>query len=860
MKTKSKKYFQPPRVAEFLLKKFFPDSGKFTTVGDINEVFFNHLQHYGKSSAHFWYWKETLGSILPYIMNTIYFGGAMFKNYLKITLRNFAKYKSYTTINILGLTFGLASSIFIYLWIDYNLNVDKFNEKIDDIYWANVIAHMGGKEMSIHGTPPAVGPALEEKYPEVIKTARLLNGPMEMMTSYENKTFKERINFGDLSFFDIYSFRIISGSIPENYHYKNIIAIDDEIAGKYFGTKNPIGQTLIVNKQDEFEVVAVFASIGSNSTIKFNMIVPLEIIEKYNGRPDYTRSWYNCSYQTYVLTQTGTDYKLLSKKIDGLINENVGNANVDIDLYLFPFKDMYLEMNEHIDSVKIFAGVGILLLLIACINFINLATARSGKRAKEVGLRKVIGAERKQLVCQFYGEVALLTLVSGIIAVLIVLLLLPFFVELTGITFSIDALISFKLISIVFGIVVLTAIFSGAYPALVLSSFRPVKVLQGKLKSGAGNKLFRNILVVVQFSISIFLITAAIITSMQLKYISNKNLGYDKERVVCIPLQGNLEGKTAEIKNEVDKISGVINSTVLSKKITEVYHNGAGWKWEGKEDNVDPNVTNLVVDADFIKTFDTKIIRGNFFRKENEPTNNIVVNEQFVRESKLENPIGKIVRQDQTKEYKIIGVINDFHFRPLQDQIGSLFLFLYHDWAKPTYLYSKITPGNISETLIRIEKTIAGFNPEYPFEYSFLNEDFGKDYVELEMEIKLISAFTFLAIFISCLGLFGLAAFVVDQRIKEIGIRKVLGATVSGMVGRLSGEFLKLIIISFVIASIPGYYLIQQWLEDYPYRIEMSFYYFILAGMAAISIAFISIFYIVQKAARTNPVVTLKTE
>ena len=858
MKKSSKKYFKPPRIAEFLLKKFFPDEGKFTTVGDINEVYFYHLDQYGKTGAYFWYWKETFGSVIPFIMHSFYLGGEMFKNYLKITLRNFAKYKSYTAINILGLAFGLASSILIYLWINYNLNINMFNEKIDDIYWINSITYMGDRQMDVWGSPPAVGPALDAGYPEVIKTARLLNGPLEMMTSYGDKKFKEQIHIGDLSFFDIYSFEIINGSIPEDFHYKNIIAIDDEIAEKYFGIKNPIGQTLIFNKRDEFEVVAVFKKIGDNSTLKFNMLVPLEIIEKYNNRENYTRSWHNCSFQTYMLLQHGTDYKAFEKKIVDLVNDNANFPGAKLNLYLVPFKDYYLEFQEAINSVNIFSAVALLLLLIASINFINLATARSSKRAKEVGLRKVIGAERKQLVYQFYGEVALITFAAGFIAAIMVYLLLPYFNELTGIIFTVDNLANTKMIIMVTSIIIITALISGTYPALVLSSFKPIKVLQGRLKSGAGSKVFRNVLVVVQFSISIFLIAAAIITSMQLRYIFNKNLGYDKEHMVCVPLQGNLEEKTVIVRNELEKIPGVINASVTSRKINEVYHNGAGWKWEGRDENTDPFVTNLLVDPEFMKTFNMKIKQGRFFREENEPLNSIVVNEQFVRESKMKNPIGMIVRQSD--EYKIVGVINDFHFRPLQDKIGSMFLFFSHPTAKPQYLYAKIAPGQMHAAISEIEKTVAGFNPDYPFEYSFLNEDFGRDYKDLQIEIELISAFTILAIIISCLGLLGLAAFIVDQRVKEIGIRKVLGASVSGMVGMLSGEFVKLIIMSFVLATAAGYFLFQQWLENYPYRIEMSFYYFIFAGIAALAVAFISIFYIVHKAARTNPAVTLKTE
>ncbi len=860
MKTKSKKYFQPPRVAEFLLKQFFPDNGKFTTVGDINEVFFNHLQHYGKSSAYFWYWKETLGSILPYIMNTIYLGGAMFKNHAKITFRNILKYKTYSSINISGLALGIACCLFIYIWVNHNLEVDQFHTNIDNIYWLNTIEQYGGEKKQGFGSPPAAGPAINKMFPEVINSARLESGGThEMMFEYESKKYKEDVKLGDLSLFDIFSFDIIMGEIPADYSERKVLVIDESTADKYFGTDNPIGKSVKIDLKDEYEVVAVMKDIADNSTLRFKILAPLETTETMYKISNYTRTWNNCAFQTYILLARGTDYKMFSEKIQKLPGINFTKSN--LELYLYPFRDIYLHIYNVIEDVRLFSMIALLILVIACINFMNLSTARSTKRAKEVALKKVVGADRKQLIIQFFGEAMFLTILSVIIALVLIIFLLPYFNELSGNSFNLSHIFSQSIIYALISITFFTGFISGIYPAIVLSSFKPIKILRGTYGTRLKGKLFRNILVVLQFSFSVFLIVSSLVIIQQHSYIIGKDLGFQKDQIITIQLKGNLLKNPASLKTEMMKIPEIMNGTLTSHSLTNIYSYGSGWNWEGKDPNIEPSVTYLNTDPDFLKTFKMELREGNFFKKDGNQEFDVLVNEAFVKKGKIKNPVGMIL-QNMEENLTVIGVVEDFNFNNLYSALGPLMIYSTSAsiFNQHRYINLEISPRNIKPALAKLEEVYNSFNPEFPFEYTFLSEDFGLMYNDIEKESDIIKTFTLIAVLISCLGLLGLASFMAEQKSKEIGIRKVLGASIGKVIILFSKEFTNLIIISIFIATPVSYYLMQKWLEDFPYRIYLSPLYFIFAGGAALAVAMFSIFYVVQKAARTNPAETLKTE
>ena len=860
MNTHSNKYFKPPRFAEFLLKKFFPDEGKFTTVGDINEVYFNHLEQYGKTNAYFWYWKETIGSILPFLTHSFYLGGAMLKNQWKITFRNILKYKTYSFINISGLALGITSCLLIYIWVNHNLEVDRFHKKLNNIYWLNTTEQYGGEKKQGFGSPPAAGPTIERIFPEVISAARLESGGThEMMFEYKGKKFKENVKFGDLSLFEIFSFKILKGEIPSDYHEKKVLVIDETTAEKYFGTSNPIGKSIKVDLKDDYEVVAVMEDIGDNSTIRFKILAPLETTETLYKINNYTRTWNNTAFQTYLLLSSGTDYKEFSKKIEKLARVNYSKSN--LDLYLYPFRDIYLYIYNVIDDVRLFSMIALLILLIACINFMNLSTARSTKRAKEVGLRKVIGAEKKQLIVQFFSEAMFLTILSMIVALAITAIMLPYFNELTNNSFGFSHLFSKSIITGLILITVFTGFISGIYPAIVLSSFQPIKILRGTYAAGQKGKSFRNILVVLQFSFSFFLIVSTLITIQQHRYIIDKDLGFKKDQIITVQLKGNLLENPVSLKTEIMKIPEIKNSTLTSHSLTGIYTFGSGWTWEGKDPNIEPSVTYLNADSDFLNTFKIKLSEGMFFQNDGNQKYNVLVNEAFVKEGKIKNPVGMVLH-NMDENLTVIGVVKDFNFRNLYSPVGPLIIYSTSAsiYNKYRYINLEVEPGNIKPALAKLEEVYNSFNPEYPFEYTFLSEDFSIMYNGMERESDIIKTFTLLAILISCLGLIGLASFMAEQKSKEIGIRKVLGSSVSKVITLFVKEFTILIVFSFIIAAPVSYYLMQKWLEDFPYRISLSPLYFVLAGMITLIIALISIFYVVQKAAYTNPVETLKSE
>ena len=469
MTRKRTTFHSPPLFAEAILKRFFPDEGKYTTIGDLSEAYNYIRNESGKTRANLWYWKELLTSVSPILQNNFLLGGAMFKKHFLIAWRNIKKHKGYSFINIAGLAVGMACSILIYMWITNELSTNMFNEKIDNIYWLNTVNIYGTERQTGWGTNPAAGHALVERYPEVINAFRHQNGTNEMMFSYKDKKFKEDVQFGDLSLFQIFTFPLVKGSIPDDYHDRQLLAIDETTAEKYFGTENPIGKTILVNGEYEFEIAAVFENMPDNSTIKGHVFATLEFLDTYYQRENYTQTWYNCSFQTFLLLQPGINTDEFNKKIQYEIHRS--NPKSDDELYVMPFKDYYLYQYKAIEEISLFGIIAVFILLIACINFMNLSTARSSQRAREVGLRKVVGARRKEMIAQFFSEAVLTTLLAGVISLGLVYILLPFFNNLAGSHFSASNLLTGDILLGILGITVFTGIVSGIYPSPCLIIF-----------------------------------------------------------------------------------------------------------------------------------------------------------------------------------------------------------------------------------------------------------------------------------------------------------------------------------------------------------------------------------------------------
>jgi ABC-type antimicrobial peptide transport system permease subunit len=793
----------------------------------------------------------------------------MFKNYLKIALRNLLGHKVYSLINISGLAVGIAVCIFILLWVRDELSFNRFHKNIDNLYLAATLHDHGTKQGIGTGAPPALGPALKNDYPEVLNAARYRPSWTEALVRFGDKSFTENIGFADPEFYEMFTFPFIQGSPESPYESTYSLVITEKIAKKYFGDEPAVGKILTLDNRWEFKVTGVLKNIPRNSNLRFNFLAPMEFLRERYDRPNILDTWYNCSFYNFALLADNANLQQFNKKISNRIKKE--DPTSIITPFLTSFKDYYLYgiagRGGNIRQVRIFVIIAVLILLIACINFMNLTTARYATRAKEVGMRKVVGAQRKDLVSQFFGESMFSSFIALLFAVILVELLLPVFNSLSGKTLSLDISLGSPILWWILGITLFTGLVSGSYPALLLSSFKPIRVLRGMLGSGGKGSTFRQVLVVSQFSISIGLLIATFVVFNQLNFIKNKDLGLNKDQIVYVPIKGELENNYQLVKHELLNLPNISHVTLTSNIPTGIYQNGDGWEWEGRDPNFNPLVTYLGVDDDFLETYRMKLSAGQFFHdKLPEKTEKVVINEEFARLMGQESPVGKLIRikDSDTGEilrFTIMGIVKDFHYTPLNREIGPIILFYKKSWwTKFRYFSLKIDTREISRTLAGVQGIVKKYNPAFPFEYRFLDEDYGLLYRSYEQMGKIFNYFAILAIFVSCLGLFGLASFVAERKTKEIGIRRALGASVLGIVGLLSRKFVRLVIIANVIAWPLAYFFMNKWLQDFAYRTGLGVGTFILSGFIALAIALFSVSYQSFRAATAAPINALRYE
>ncbi|MFC2133202.1 ABC transporter permease [Bacteroidota bacterium] len=843
-----------PYIAHIILKLILTGEDFNEKSGDLEEVYNYILVDTNKLNADIWYWQQILKAIPTFIENSFYWGVTMLKNHIKIALRNILQQKMYSSINVFGLALGLACAILIYTYVIDELNVNQFNENIDDIYWVSTMQKQGADTLFGYGSPPALGPALEREYPEILYTARVNNGSKELLLNYQGDKYTEQVKFIDLSAFNIFSFDLLSGKLPENRTDPNVLVISESTAQKYFGNENPINKIISVEGKYSFRVAAVMSDIKRNSTIRFDIAIPIEFLETFYDTPGYTETWGNCSFQTYALFQQNTSYEKLNEKIFELIKRNISETR--LFPFLYPFDQMYLEIYGTEDRITVYSIIALLILIIACINFMNLSTARAARRAKEIGLRKVVGAGRKQIALQFIGESFFITLISLCLGFILAWIIFPQFKELNSLSFEQNDLFR---IDILIGIVVIsifTGFISGSYPAILLSGFKPVKVLRRDVSSG--NSLFRKILVLSQFAVSIALMIYTYVVYYQVQYMIDRDLGFNKEQLVYIPLKGELKQNSNLLKNELLKESSVISATVTSHSPTGIYTNSSGWEWEGKDEGLDLLVTFFNIDPDFLTTFDVQMEKGEFF-SEHHSGNHVVINETFAELTGFESPIGKTLIDDGDP-FQIIGIIKDFHFKPMHIKIEPLVLVKESDWVRDKYIFVKLNSSDIRESIAKIENIVTELNPAFPFEYNFLDEDYNTLYQREEKQDAIIRSYAIIAIIISCLGLFGLAAFMAEKRTKEIGIRKVLGASIPNIIILLIKEFSKWVLYANIIAWPIGYYLADKWLTNYAYKIDLTPWIFLATGSIALIISILTVGFQAIRSAKTNPVDSLKYE
>ncbi len=852
----------PPRLAKWILLRMSRYEDDFLCVGDLDEEYKEIFQEAGYRKARFWYWIQVLRSIPSYLRISILWGFIMFKNYLKTALRHIKRHKWYSFINISGLAIGMTCCILILLYIQYELSYDKFHDDAHDIY--RIAFEIPDRLVMNASSFGLLAPALMQNFPEVQSAARIRR--LESTVFYKNNAFTEKNFFlADPEFFDVFTFPVIAGDPEKALGEPFSVMITQETAEKYFGDEDPIGKTLLIDNKHDYKITGILKNPPQNSHFKFDFLASFITIDKI--WEDYSLSWMNTNrILTYVRLQKDYDPDDLERKFPEFLRRY---GREDVVFHLQPLTGIHhhgtirndLEANSDIRYIYIFSVIAFLIVLIACFNYMNLSTARSVYRSKEVGVRKVVGAERKHIIRQFMSESIIFALAALFISVFLVKLLLPVFNSL------VDRYLFFNFFSnneMLLGLFILAAIvgfISGSYPALFLSSFHPVLILKG-MRSSKGSSAFRNFLVVFQFAISIVLIIGTLVIYKQLHYIKNRNLGFHKEQIVIVDIKDeNVKNIYQTMKNDLKQNPRILGASFSCDLPNEIDARNS-FRWEGQtEENRWQLFNTAAVDNEFIDLLGLELTEGRNFSEEF-PTDKqaCILSETAVKTIGWENPIGK--RFGYWKEGTVIGVMKDFHHLSLHSAIGPTVLLHVDKEAdlNLNYLLIKINPGDIPGTLAFIKKKFKEYSPHYPFNVTFLDDRVDKMYRTDNKLGQILNVFSFTAIFIACLGLFGLAAFTAERRTKEIGIRKVIGATVSNIVILLSREFIKLMLIAFILACPIAYFAMNRWLHGFAYKTHVGVAVFILSALLAFISVLLTVSYQSIKAARANPVDSLRYE
>ncbi|TWJ04884.1 putative ABC transport system permease protein [Mucilaginibacter frigoritolerans] len=802
----------------------------------------------------------------------------MIKNYIKTAYRSLLKNKGFTILNVLGLSVGLATCLLIVFYVVDELSYDRYNTKAGRIYRISIDAKLNGNA-GVYATSEAPWKnILKSSFPQVENVARLIdkNGlflsPQKFYVKKNNGNILERnIVFTESSLFDVFTLPMIDGNAAHALDEPNTAVITESTAKKYFNKVNVTGRTLTINDSNTFKITGVIKDIPAQSQFHYDFFL------SFSSRPESkSNNWGYAGLHTYLLLKPGTDVAKLEKALTNIDIKNSYNPSTwttgdnHLRVFLKPLADIHLrdadaqytlEKSGNIQYVYIFLLVAIFILLIACVNFMNLSTARSSNRAREVGVRKVLGSARKYLVAQFLTESVLVTFVSAAIALFLAWMLLPLFNQMADKHLEITPQIIAWLLPALLLVVLIVGFLAGSYPAFYLSSFQPIDVLKGKIAAGFKGGFLRSFLVIFQFAISIFLIIGTLVIYNQLNYIRNKDLGFDRDQVLVIKNANTLGNQAKILKNDLKQLPGVANATLSSYQPTGDEDLKTGLFPHRKIDIKEDILTEFwSVDEDFINTMNLKLTNGRNFSKDmSGDTAGMIVNEAFVRKLGQLNPLNKDVYRYSygLQQYHIIGVVKDFNFASLRDNITPLAMVYDFDNGA---ISVKLHSANLSALMAQIAGKWKELSPNQPFTYSFMDQDFDATYRTEQRFGSMFISFSTLAIIIACLGLFGLAAYAAEQRTKEIGIRKVLGANISTIVAMLSMDFIKLVFISILIATPIAWWAMQKWLQDFAYRTTIQWYILAAAGATAITIAFITISFQSIKAALSNPINSLRSE
>ena len=801
----------------------------------------------------------------------------MWKNYLKIALRNLRRYKGHTAINVAGLAVGMACCLLTFLFVQDERSFDRFHDNADRVYRVVNERHADGSVAHRAATPPAMGPTLAREFPEVLQATRFFSFGKTLIERDDLQFFERHFWMADSTVFDLFSFDLVQGNPETALTTPYALVLSRTMAEKYFGDADPLGQTLTISGRNTFTVTGVMADLPAQSHIRINFLGSFATMPNFTSE-ERLRNWIWQQFYTYILLPDGFDPAQLEAKLPAFIAQHAdpetSTYGFNYRTYLQPLADVYLhsanfrfDFNPRGDVTYVvaFSIVALFILLIACFNFMNLATARSMQRAREVGMRKVIGAQRGQLIRQFLGESMVLALGAMALAVGLVALVLPAFNTFTGKALSLDLAQHLGLVAGLLGAGLMVGLVAGSYPAFFLSAFRPIEVLKGAAGAGGGGfSAVRKGLVVAQFAISTVLIIGAAVVFSQVDYIKNKKLGFDKEQMVVLPIRGDIDDNLETVKAELLRHAGIVSATASWGTPGGVVP-GDNIRLPGSESAWPANV--FTVDHDYVGTYGMELAAGRAFSRDfpADTSQAFILNETAARDLgwSLDEAVGQEIwwdewNRDDVRKGRVVGVVKDFHYNSLHQAIGPLVMLIHP--SSFGHVSVRIRPDGVAATLDVLEQTWKTWAPGWPFEYYFLDDDLDEMYRAEEKVGQLAGGFSLLAVVIACLGLFGLAAYSAEQRTKEIGIRKVVGASVPSIVVLLSKDITRLVLAAFVVAAPLAYFAMQRWLDTFVYRIDLSVWTFLLAGLTALAIAWLTVSYQSIRAALADPVEALRYE
>ena len=849
-----------PFFGKKILRTIIPHYEQEALLGDFDEIYLDLLKGRGNLPALFWYWRQIAILIPSFISNSVYWSFQMIINYLKITWRNVRKHKGYSFINIAGLAIGITASVLLLLWVQDEWSYDRFHTNANELYRI-LLDPLEASTTHEAVSPPVLAEKMKGSFPDVVNTVRISTSGTLLFKHGDKAFYEGQGIFTESSFFEMFSFPFLHGDPATAFAELRSIVITEDMAVKYFGSENPMGKTLNINNKADYKVTGIIKNVPHNSHLKFNYIRNFELLKDLGVD---INSWGNVSFYTYVQLQKNSTARDVDDKLKTMVENEDPGHNL---YYLQPLTQIHLRSNFNFDPavtgnimyIYIFAAAAIFILFIACINFMNLATARSGTRAKEIGIRKAIGAFRSDIIKQFFGESILMSFAALLFSVIMLYMFLPLFNNLAGKDLSLSRSGSLQILLGLIGIALFTGIFSGSYPALLLSSFKTINVIKNSPQFGTKGSSFRKILVVIQFSLTIIILIGTIVVHDQLNHIRNQNLGYDKDYMVCFRLRGEFGEKLDVAKTELLQNPNILNFAATSSLPTHIGSGTSGADWEGKPDDVRIQMQLAFVDFSYLDTFRIEMAEGRFFSKEFESdrAEGFILNEAAIKAMGMDSPVGKRFSAFG-KDGRIIGVIKNFNYKSLHSEIEPLILTM--DPKRLYYGCIRISSENIKETIYTLEKTWKKFSSGFPFDYTFLDDRIDSLYRSEQSVGTVFNYFTILVVFIACLGLFGLASFTSEKRTKEIGIRKVLGAPVSSILLLLSREFAKWVLFANIIAWPTAYFIMTKWLENFAYRTNIGIQTFFLAAGLVLGIALITVSYQCIKTALSNPMDSLKYE